>query len=142
MHAAVRQKSEDVQRGIFTEHVVDCFVQGSISAKNAVFDGFGNARQFLIDDAARTDIQVSDLGVSHLPFGKTNRKAARPEADMRISFKYFVEIRRVRRLDCISVFRWIQAEAVEYHEHGRLWPYRCVLCHFVTCFPLSVLSIY
>lgn len=61
---------------------------------------------------------------------------------MRISFKYFVEIRRVRRLDCISVFRWIQAEAVEYHEQVGFGRTRCVLCHFVTCFRFLYCSLY
>ena len=104
--------------------MVDGFVQSSVSIKNAIFNRFGDACKLLINDAARADIQVSDLRVSHLPFGKSHRKTACPKADMRIRFKYLIEVRRVCCLDCIAVIGRIQAEAVEYHEHGRADPRR------------------
>ena len=39
--------------------------------------GFGNARQLLVNNASRADVQMPDFAVAHLPFRQANRIAGR-----------------------------------------------------------------
>ncbi len=47
-----------------------------------VLDGFGDAGQFLVHDAARADIQVPHLGIAHLPLGQAYVQAGGADAGM------------------------------------------------------------
>ena len=43
-------------------------------------DGLGDARQVLVNDAPRAEVQVADLRVAHLPVGQAHVQAAGAQA--------------------------------------------------------------
>ena len=54
--------------------------QGGIRRQRTVRDGGVDARQILQDYAARPDIEMSDLGIAHLPLGQADIGAEGPSA--------------------------------------------------------------
>src|SRR5207248_6756692 len=50
--------------------------QNVVSLQLSIGNGLVNSRQILIDDSSRTQIKMTDLRVSHLPFWQSNVEAA------------------------------------------------------------------
>ncbi len=81
---AVRQKAHDVQ-GLPAGHgAVHRAGQGGVFIEAAVFHGFRDAGQLLVDDAAGADVGVPDFGVAHLPFGQAHGEARSADPGHRV----------------------------------------------------------
>ncbi len=63
--------------------------QRRIGRERAVRNRLVDARQFLVNDAARTEVQVADFAVAHLPGGQADVLARGAEAALR---EIFVEV--------------------------------------------------
>ena len=68
------------------------FDQRRIRRQRAVGDRLVDAGQFLVNDAARAEIQVADFAVAHLPGGQADVLARGAEPALRVGLvKVFVE---------------------------------------------------
>ena len=76
VYAAVRYQSVHMKRRIVLLAVIYGIQQSRILKKSTVLNFFRNSGQFLIYDAARAHIQMSDLGISHLAVRKACRHTA------------------------------------------------------------------
>jgi hypothetical protein len=54
----------------------DGFLENFIAGERAVADGKVDAGEFLIDDATGAEVEVANLGISHLSFGEADLKTA------------------------------------------------------------------
>ena len=73
-----------MQRAVVRLEVGEEFHQRRIRRQRAVGDRLVDARQFLVNDAARAEIQVADFAVAHLPGGQADVLARGAEAALRI----------------------------------------------------------
>ena len=94
--ATVGQQAAQVQGTVVLQNVVHGIVERIVIEKAALLDGFCNFRQLLIDDAPSADVQVADLGISHLPFWKAYSKAAGLQLRVGPVGKQTVKIGRIR----------------------------------------------
>ena len=132
--------------GVFLlEYVVTGTVQSGISIKNAIIYCFCNPGQLLIYYAAGTYVQMAHFGIAHLTFRKAYGKTACIKLYIRIFFKNTVKIGGSCSLDGIAVFRRVQSETVEYHQHGRSFVYfihLIRLSHLSTSYIICVCLVY
>ena len=54
----------------------DSFLQNLVFREGAVTDGEVDAGEFLVNDAAGAEVEVADLGISHLALGQADLQAA------------------------------------------------------------------
>ncbi len=80
--AAVGQQSENVKRATRFLDVLHRVVQRHIIKENPVIDGLRDAGELLIDDAPGADIEMTDLGVSHLTLRQPYSRTACGEPDV------------------------------------------------------------
>ncbi|MNJ66577.1 hypothetical protein D3C77_626660 [compost metagenome] len=71
VYAAVREKPVQVKLLPVSLRAAYSIHQSLILKKFAFADRFGNPGQVLVHDTSRTDVQVTYLGVAHLPFRQT-----------------------------------------------------------------------
>jgi hypothetical protein len=67
MHPARRHQSDEVTRAPTPSHRLDQFVECRRAADIATSDGRVDAGQVLHHETAGTDVEMSDLGIAHLP---------------------------------------------------------------------------
>ena len=72
VHAARRQQTEEMQRAVVLDSVVDSLVHSLVIEEVAVLDSLGDAGQLLIYYPARAHVGVADLAVAHLSVGQTD----------------------------------------------------------------------
>ncbi|MCX6935880.1 MAG: hypothetical protein NTZ01_06800 [Verrucomicrobia bacterium] len=60
------------------------FLKYGIASEGAIADGEIDPSQFLINDAASPEIEMTDLRVSHLPFRQAHLKSARLKPRTRV----------------------------------------------------------
>src|SRR5271166_1545767 len=99
--------------------------QHGIGEEAAVVDGLVDARDALIDDAARAEIEMADFAVALLPRGKTDSLAARADRGVRKSGEHRAIVRHLRGCDGIAACLLRDAEAVEDAEDGLAALRRC-----------------
>ena len=75
VHAAVGDEPDEVDALGAGERGAQDLVLG----QRAVGDRLVDAREVLLDDGARAEVEVADLAVAHLPVGQADRAAARVE---------------------------------------------------------------
>ena len=114
VHAAVGDKPHHMQLFAVPLGVVHRLDERGIGEKVAVLDRLGDAGEFLIDDPAGTDIEVTDLAVAHLSFGKTDRKPARLEPSGGIFVLHRDHSRRSLGRD--RVVGTVRSDAVAVHN--------------------------
>ena len=95
---------------------VDCPAEGRILMERARTDGAVHPHQILVDDAARADREVADLGVPHLSVGQADRLARGGERRVRVARPEIVEDGRLGELDRVARPGWREAPAVEDDE--------------------------
>ena len=117
VHAAVGQKSEDVDGMPGFRRLVHSGGIGGIFEKAAVLDRLRDARQDLIYDAASADIRVTDLGVADLPGWQTHILGAGLKLRMGTGRFQAVKIRSFRLGDGIPRTRLGDAAAVHDAEY-------------------------
>ena len=125
MHAAIGEQPHDVQRTARRlrriEACVDdlVFVDGPRSARTV------DARKLLMNDAAGTDVQMPDLGVSHLALRQTDRLARRLKTRA-LARENLIEKRRARKRDGVAGTCGCKPEAVHDNEaHGKREAFPC-----------------
>ena len=74
--APVGEKSQQVERRVVFLHVVHSLEEGRIFEKGAVFDGLRYHGEILVDDPSGAYVEMSYLGIPHLPFGKADSQTA------------------------------------------------------------------
>ena len=87
-----------------------------VLVERAVRDRASTRIEVLVDDRARADRQVADLGVAHLPLGEPHRLAGRGELRVRVARPEIVEDGRVARARPRCPDRRRDPPAVEDHE--------------------------
>ena len=119
--AARRDEPHDVQRSAARLHPAHNREQCLVLEKVAVPDIARDARQLLVDYAARTDIGVSDLGVSHLPVRQADILAGCIDLIVLVFFQQAVDHRRLCHCDrvVLEIVRVAVAEAVHDDERHR-----------------------
>ena len=95
--AAVGREPEQVDVPASRARASNAPSSASFSKNDAVLDRRVDAHEVLVDDAARPDGQVADLGVPHLAGGRPDGLARGLERRMREAGPELVEDRRVRR---------------------------------------------
>ena len=110
--AAVGHQADQVKGRVIVDGGLYRADEGGVFKEVAVRNGFGNARELLIDDATRADIRVADLAVAHLPVGQADIHAGGADIGHRAFSHELVKPGRFRRRDGISVIGRIVAEAI------------------------------
>ena len=103
--------------------------QDLVLGQRAVGDRLVDAREVLLDDGARAEVQMADLAVAHLPVRQADRAAARDERRVRIARPEVVEHRGLGERDGVPRAVGGETPAVEDDEdrrgervHGRSGP--------------------
>src|SRR3984885_7270309 len=76
VHAAVGDETEQMQPTIAGASVLHGIEQDGVREELAVLDHQIDAGDVHVNDAACTDVQMADLAVAHLAFGKANVRSA------------------------------------------------------------------
>ena len=92
VHAAVGDEREDVH----ARRRLQRLEQHRVAAEARQPRGLVDERQVLLDDRARAEVEVADLGVAHLPVGQPDGAAAGGQRRVRVALPERVEDRRVR----------------------------------------------
>src|ERR1700689_1442938 len=98
VHAAVGDEADQVHAG----RVAHGRHEDGVGGEGAIGDGVFDAREVLAHDGAGAEVEVTDLGVAHLPFGQAHGAAAGGELRVRVGRPELVEDRRVGERDGIA----------------------------------------
>ena len=112
MDAAVGHEPHEVQRRPRPRGRRERLVQHEVRRQRAVGAGTVDAGELLEHHAPGADVEVSHLGVAHLPRGQAHGLARCLELGPRTGGEHLVEARRARLRDGVSRARLGQAEAV------------------------------
>ena len=119
VHAAVGDEPDEVQRSRADASALAGGHQRWYLLKVDI-GRLADAYEVLRDDAARTDRQMPDLGVPHLPLGQTDGTPGRDQAAVGIVVPERVEHRRVRHVHGVAGAGRSEAPAVEDDQDDRL----------------------
>src|SRR6516164_5321358 len=92
VHTSVRDQPKEMEAraGSFFESLFKDRVTGQF----AVLDRFVDPGKVLIDDTARAEIQMADLGISHLTIGETDIHTAGAQAAAGVGLVQIIVERR------------------------------------------------
>ena len=131
--SAVREQALQMQRGAVLLDVLNCLQECFVFKEVPVLYCFCNHCQVLINDPARADVKVSDLGVAHLPLRQSYVKPAGLERRSRVFGEYLIQMRLVSRRDGVALLARVDPVPVQYHQHCR----SSEICHVAPpCFLL------
>ena len=85
VHAAIGDKSEQVQRTVVFFRLRNGIKKGAIVKELAVLDGIVDTHHILVDDAAAAQGQMPHFGVAHLTVGQAHGRAGCLDDRMRIA---------------------------------------------------------
>ena len=111
VHAAVGKETHEVKGLAAFNGLVDRLDECGVLKEIPVFDRLCDARQFLVNDAARADVGVTDFGVAHLAVRQADAEAGCANLCERVFRENAVKVRFLGGLDCVAVIR-ADAEAV------------------------------
>ena len=125
--AARRNEPEQMQRSAAFFHRPHDAGKRLVLEKRTVTNRTGDARKLLIHDASRADIRMPDLGVAHLPVGKSDRLAGAKQFRYRAGLQKPVNHRRLADGDRVVLRRQIAVPPPvhDYEHHGRVFQF----CH-------------
>ena len=109
VNTAIRQQSRQVNRAALFHGIYERLIRLQLVPRNR----FADARDVLFDDSARSDIEMSDLGIAHLIARQTDRAARGLERRPGRLAKQPVEARRIRLGDRVRFDLLPTAKAVE-----------------------------
>ena len=112
VHPAVGHQAEQVHALGARERGAQDLVLGQATVGDRVVD----ADQILAHHAARAEVQVTHLGVAHLPVGQSHRSPAGREDRVREALPQLVEHRRARERHRVAGTRLGQAPSVEHDQ--------------------------
>ena len=102
VNAAVRDQSKKVDP--FSRCGGERIFEGLVFGERAVADGEIDAGQLLINNSASTEVEMADLGVSHLPFGQADLQPAWFKPSPRVIVIQAVMDRGFGKLGGIALF--------------------------------------
>ena len=137
MHAARGEQAVEVQFLMVFQRAVRRVVEFFVFKKFAVFDLLGDAGEFLIDDSARSHVEVPHLAVSHLPVGKAHIPPARAEQGGRIFLHQRLHVGAALHFDGVALFFLADAVAVHNDDHIRFIHLLAPLSVFLLLYPIS-----
>jgi hypothetical protein len=105
-----------VQRPTPLAHAGAQFDQGCNLVKLTAVDALGDADQILRDHPAGAQVEVTDLAVSHLSFGKADGEAARIQEGPRRRLPESMPDRSGGQLDRVAFRFGTVAPAIEHHQ--------------------------
>jgi hypothetical protein len=73
-HTAVRDETAEVQTAVSSSSALEGLLDNIVLAKLAVLDGLVDSDNILPDNTSSTNVQVSNLRVTHETLGKANRQ--------------------------------------------------------------------
>ena len=103
VHAAIRDEAEQVQLAAAFLRVRDGVLQRRVLLELAVADRLVDARDLLVDDAARADVEVPDFGVAHQPARQADVFAARLQRGPRPLLLEAPPKARLRQFDRVAL---------------------------------------
>ncbi len=126
VYAAIGKQAAEMQCGIIFPTMLHSRQKLRVFIEIPVLNGFRDAGQFLINNTARADIQVADLGIAHLALRQADSAAAGVAFYAGVFFQYPVQHRGICLFNGVAVCFIIDAEAVQYHQNCRFlfhfWP--------------------
>src|SRR5690625_1619265 len=119
MDTAVTEQSHDMKLTAFALDMLHRIKQHFVFEEVAVFDRLVDARQTLIDDAAGTDIQVTNLRIPHLSFRQPDIQAGRGQFVVGILIEITVKVRFIRRFYRIALLFITVGKTIQYDQSCR-----------------------
>ena len=119
MHAPRRDQAHQVAGAAGLPQARDQADQGRGLLDLAVGDGLADARQVLHHHTAGADVEMSDLGVAHLPLRQADILARREEEGVGAGVPQTVERRGARQVHGVVGRVLPPAPAVQDHQHHR-----------------------
>ena len=116
VHVARAGQPEQVQRAAARLGGLNRRDQPLILVERAVGDRLVDAHDVLIDDAARAQVEVSDLAVAHLPVGQPDVVARGADQHVRVALVQLGEGRHARQSDGVPVGFGALAETIQDDE--------------------------
>ena len=83
VNSSIRYQADEVEAVALGR--LDNFLEDGITAESAVCNGEVDAGEFLIDDAACSEVEMSHFGISHLALGEADLKSAGLESRLGVS---------------------------------------------------------
>ena len=102
--------------------IFECALHLGILKNRAVGDGAVDLHEVLIYDTTGTDVEVTDLRVTHLSVGKTDEFAAGLKFGVRICLEKIVPVRCGSAVDGIGMVVLADTPAIENDK-------KCFMCH-------------
>lgn len=122
MNAAGRHQPQNVTGTLAALQGFDQMADFGVGGEAAIGDGGVNARQFLHDHPAGTDIQVPDLGIAHLSLGQADLFGGGIEQAVRCLGHQAIPDRCVGQADGVVVRRRTVPQPSRMHRTtGRGW---------------------
>ena len=127
VHATRRNEAHEVQGAVLFLHAVDDRKESFVLEEVAVLDVAGDAGQLLIDDAAGTDVGMTNFGVTHLTIRQADEFAGSLQLAGLVIGKESVENRSVSYLYSVVLVGFITEAAAIHDDEG----HRCIFksCH-------------
>ena len=101
--------------GIVLDAIVDGLIQLGILKEITVLDQLCDLGEILVDDTACADVHVTDLRVTHLSVGKTDKHTGGIAFYKRVLCLKRIHHRCLRHGNCIAILTLADAIAVKYH---------------------------
>ena len=120
--AAGRDEPEEVHVAVPLLRAPESAEERLVLEQRAVLDGAAHANEVLEQDPPRSDRQVADLRVPHLPLRKAHRRARRAQLRGRIASDESVEDGCPRKLDSVAGAGRSDPPSVEDHQRDERQP--------------------
>ncbi len=72
VHSAIGAEAQQVQGAAIGQQIISQLLESGVAVDAAIFDRLANAHQLLADYAARTNREVTHLGIAHLVVGQAD----------------------------------------------------------------------
>jgi len=120
--AAVRNQAQQMQTVVFGRQLLHGGDKDVIFFKFAGFHGPVDPGKILVHDASRADIQMANLGISHLSFRQTHGPVMGGQGGTGIFFSPFVHIRRFGHENRVVFGFRANAPAIKNCQQQRFQP--------------------
>ena len=121
MNTTIREETVEMQGFVCRLHMLTRGLQLLVLKKCAVLYLLCDPGKILIYDPTGSHVQMTDLGISHLSFGKSDSHPTGISLNKRITLHQHVNIRSIRSHDGVPLLIFREAKAVKYHQYYRFF---------------------
>src|SRR6201996_7649083 len=121
MHSAIRDQSQQVQGSSLLACMFERGNNDRMAEKLAGANQFVDASDVHVDYTARTDVEMADLAVAHLPVGQANEMIGSVQQAVGILRQQLVVDWLARQRDGMGVRLWPIAPAIEDPKYNRFF---------------------